>query len=124
MSVSIQIHILHCGRARVDRSLPFKEKTLHPAPFTGWLRKLEYQIWLPVSVYLIEHPKGLVPIDSGWHTDVGIDQVKYLGGFHYNINKADLPEGQAIHEQLKQRGIKTSDLDFVMLSHLHSDHES
>lgn len=121
---SIKIYILHCGRVRVDRSLPFKEKTIHPAPFTGIFRSPACQIWLPVSAYLIEHPRGLVLIDTGWHTDVRADQIKHLGCFHYMINKADLPAGQAIHEQLEQRSIKPSDLDFVILSHLHSDHAS
>ena len=124
MATSIKIHVLQCGRVRVDRALPFREKTFHPAPFTGWFRKRRYQMWLPVSVYLIEHPKGLVLIDTGWHTDVRTDQIQHLGWFHYSINKADLPEGQAISEQLKQRGMKTGDVDFVVLSHLHSDHAS
>ncbi|MGG0537711.1 MBL fold metallo-hydrolase [Priestia aryabhattai] len=35
---------------------------------------------LPVSTYLIEHPKGLVLIDTGWHTDMRDEQVKILGG--------------------------------------------
>lgn len=124
MASSIKLHVLHCGRVRVDRALPFKENTWHPAPFTGWFRKPEYQIWLPVSSYLIEHPKGLVLIDTGWHTDVRIDQIKHMGRFHYSLNKADLPEGQAIHEQLEQRGVRTKDLDYVVFSHLHSDHVS
>lgn len=124
MAPSIKIHILHCGRVRVDRALPFKEKTWHPAPFTGWCRSTKYQIWLPVSAYLIEHPKGLILNDTGWHTDVRIDPVKHLGLFHYSLNKTDLPEGQAIDEQLAQRGIKPRDLDYVVLSHLHSDHAS
>jgi len=120
----IKIHILHCGRVRVDRALPFKEKTWHPAPFTGWFRSLRYQIWLPVSAYLIEHPKGLILNDTGWHTDVRTGQVRHLGFFHYSLNKADLPAGQAVSEQLAHQGIKTRDLDFVVLSHLHSDHAS
>lgn len=124
MASSLKLHILHCGRVRVDRALPFKEKTWHPAPFTGWLRSMNYQLWLPVSSYLIEHPKGLVLIDTGWHTDVRIDQIKHMGHFHYSLNKADLPEGQAIHEQLMQRGLRTQDLNYVVLSHLHSDHAS
>jgi len=124
MTQSIKIHVLHCGRVRVDRSLPFKEKTIHPVPFTGFFRNSDCQIWLPVSTFLIEHPKGLVLIDTGWHTDVRVDQKKHMGWFHWCINKADLPEGQAIHEQLQQRGIKPGDLDFVVLSHLHSDHAS
>lgn len=121
---TIKIHVLHCGRVGVDRSLPFKEKTLHPFPFTGILRSRKYKLWLPVVACLVEHPKGLVLIDTGWHTDVRTDQVKHLGRFHYMINKADLPSGEAIHEQLGRMGIKTSDIDYVMLSHLHSDHAS
>lgn len=85
---------------------------------------MDYQIWLPVSAFLIKHPKGLVLVDTGWHTDVRIDQKKHLGWFHWCINKADLPPGEAIHEQLQQKGIKPNDLDFVVLSHLHSDHTS
>lgn len=121
---SIKIHILRCGRVRVDRSLPFKEKTLHPFPFTGLFRNPAHQLWLPVFTYLVEHPRGLVLADTGWHTDVRTDQLSHLGRLHYTINKADLPEGEAIHEQLALRGIKTRDLDYVMLSHLHSDHAS
>ena len=122
--MSIKIHVLHCGAVRVDRSLPFREKSLNPIAYTGIFRKEAYQTWLPVSAYLIEHPKGLVLIDAGWHTDVRIDQKKHLGWLHHLINKARLPAGQAINEQLHQRGIKPKDLDFVVLSHLHSDHVS
>ncbi|HPE07897.1 MAG TPA: N-acyl homoserine lactonase family protein [Smithellaceae bacterium] len=124
MASSVKIHLLQCGSVRVDRSLPFREKTIHPAPFTGVFRRKTCQVWLPMFSYLIEHPKGLILMDTGWHTDVRVNQIKHLGMIHYLINKADLPAGQAIHEQLEQRGIKVSDLDFVVLSHLHSDHAS
>ncbi|WP_432711692.1 N-acyl homoserine lactonase family protein [Pedobacter sp.] len=122
--MSIKIHVLHCGQVKVDRSLPFHEKTINPISYTGIFRSEKEKIWLPVSAYLIEHPKGLILIDTGWHTDVRTDQKKHLGLLHYIINKADLPEGQAITEQLQQRGIKPSDIDFLVMSHLHSDHAS
>lgn len=124
MSETIKIHVLHTGRVGVDRSLPFHEDTWIPYSFTGILRSNKHRIWLPVSAYLIEHPKGLILIDTGWHTDVRINQKKHLGFLHYLINKADLPEGQAIHEQLEARGIQPKDIDYLMLSHLHSDHAS
>ncbi len=123
--MKIKIHVLHCGQVGVDKSLPFSnEKSLNPISFTGIFRSIKHQIWLPVSVYLIEHPKGLVLIDTGWHTDVRIDQKKHLSFFHYIINKAELPEGQAITEQLDKLGFKPSDIDYVVMSHLHSDHAS
>ncbi len=120
----IKIHILHTGMVRVDKALPFggEEKSWNPIAYTGIGRSMKHQIWLPVSCYLIEHPKGKVLIDTGWHTAMRGNQRKHLGLLHYLINKGDLPEGKAIHEQLADMGIQPEDLDYVMLSHLHSDH--
>lgn len=124
MSDSIKIHILHCGQGQVDRALPFQQESLNPFAYTGLFRSQKHKITIPVSAYLIEHPKGLILIDTGWHTDMRTDKVKSLGRLHYMINKPILPEGQAINEQLAKIGIKPSDIDYVVLSHLHSDHVS
>lgn len=51
-------------------------------------------------------------------------QIKHLGFFHYFLNQGKLAQGAAIHEQLESMGIKVSDIDYVILSHLHSDHAS
>lgn len=81
----------------------------------------KHQVELPVSAYLIEHPKGIVLIDTGWHDINRTNALKNLS-FHYPFNKVVLPPGQAVHEQLQQLGYQTSDIDYVILSHLHSDH--
>ena len=123
---SIKVHILHCGSVRVDTSLPFKSKSWNPFSYLGIGRSAEHQIWLPVSAYLIEHPKGLVLIDTGWSNAVRNNDLgrQHLGFFHWLINKASLPEDCAIDEQLAKLGYQTADLDYVILSHLHSDHVS
>jgi N-acyl homoserine lactone hydrolase len=120
----IKIHILHTGMVRVDKALPFagEVKSWNPIAYTGIGRSMKHQIWVPVSCYLIEHPKGKVLIDTGWHTAMRGNQRKHLGLLHYLINKGDLPEGKAIHEQLAEMGIQPGDLDYVILSHMHSDH--
>jgi N-acyl homoserine lactone hydrolase len=120
----IKVHILHTGKVRVDKALPFggEVKSWNPIAYTGIGRSMKHQIWVPVSCYLIEHPKGKVLIDTGWNTAMRGNQRKHLGLLHYLINKGDLPEGKAIHEQLAAMGIKPEELDYVMLSHLHSDH--
>ena len=71
----IKIHVLHCGQVKVDCTLPFRKKTRNPISYTGLFRSKKHQLLLPVSAYLIEHPKGLVLIDTGWHTDVRINQI-------------------------------------------------
>ncbi|WP_274363747.1 N-acyl homoserine lactonase family protein [Paenibacillus thermotolerans] len=118
------IHVLHTGQVYIDRALAFEEKTLHPLPFTGWLRPASKKSWVPVSSYLIEHPKGLLLIDTGWHEDMRSNPRKHLGRLSYSMFKGALPEGQSIREQLLQRGIRPTDLDYVVISHMHSDHIS
>ncbi|MFK4302873.1 hypothetical protein ABH892_002993 [Paenibacillus sp. RC254] len=79
MSDSIKVHILHCGQVQVDIAVPFRQKPWNPLAATGIFRLKKHQITLPVSCYLIEHPKGLVLIDTGWHTALRGDQIKYMG---------------------------------------------
>ena len=85
---------------------------------------------MPVSVYLIEHPKGLILVDTGWHRDMSPEgvydkaaQIKSLGSrVLYNVNQGQIPLGEAVDEQLETMGIKPADLDYVLLTHLDCDH--
>ncbi len=122
--MNIKIHILHCGSVGIDVATTRLEKTIHPAPYSGIFRSKINQIVVPVSAYLIEHPKGLVLVDTGWHTDVRTNPKNYLGRLHYHVSTPYLPDGQAIHEHLVNLGFKTSDIGYVLLSHLHTDHVS
>jgi N-acyl homoserine lactone hydrolase len=119
-----KIHVLHTGYVYIDRALAFREKSLHPAPYTGWFRSDSKKMWVPVSSYLIEHPKGLVLVDTGWNTEVRTNAKKHIGFLANSMFRTNLPEGQAIHEQLKSLGFSDQDLEYVVLTHLHSDHVS
>lgn len=125
----IRIHVLHTGRVRVSPALPFggdcniiKASGL-TTPKSKWL-------WLPVSSYLIEHPKGRILVDCGWHRDMSPDgvydkeaQIKSLGSrILYKINQGVIERGAAIDEQLAGMGMKPSDIDYVLLTHLDCDH--
>lgn len=121
MNKNIKIHILHTGTVIVDEALPFGNSNNRPLAWTGLLRSKKHLISLPVSAYLIEHPKGLILIDTGWHTDNRTKQIRNLL-FQYPVNKAELPNGQAIHEQLNELGFQVEDIDYVLMSHMHCDH--
>lgn len=123
MAGNIKIHILHTGLVKVDKGLPFHDDYRNPLAFTGLFRSHKNQILLPVSSYLIEHPKGLVLLDTGWNDLVRKSQWAELG-LQVQINKAYLPAGWSIKEQLTELGYSDTDLDVVLLSHLHSDHAS
>ena len=125
----IRIHALKCGMVMVDEALPFGcrdvlESQEEVLKAVAGFRSQEHQIILNVFAFLIEHPKGLILVDTGWHSDMRYDQYNALGEFHFRINKAFLPKGQAIDEHLSVMGIQPSDLDYVLLSHLHTDHVS
>ncbi|MFC0334564.1 hypothetical protein ACFOLF_25035 [Paenibacillus sepulcri] len=62
---AVNLHVWHTGEVLIDQALAFKEKTWHPAPFTGWLRPYSRKMWVPVSAYLIERLKGRILGDTG-----------------------------------------------------------
>ncbi len=126
----MKIHVMHTGEVRVSPYLPFGGDNCNLLKASGMTTPKEDWIWLPVSVYLIEHPKGLILVDTGWHRDMSPEgvydkkaQIKSLGSrVLYNVNQGQIPLGEAVDEQLATMGIKPSDLDYVLLTHLDCDH--
>lgn len=126
----MKIHVLHTGEVRVSPYLPFGGDNCNLLKASGMTTPKEDWIWLPVSVYLIEHPKGLILVDTGWHRDMSPEgvydksaQIKSLGSrVLYNVNQGQIPLGEAVDEQLDAMGIKPADLDYVLLTHLDCDH--
>lgn len=126
----IKIHVLHTGVVCVSPDLPFGGDHCNPIKASGIFQPRENRLWLPVSAYLIEHPKGLFLVDTGWAramSPAGVfdkkAQVKSLGSLAlYEVNQGQVPLGQCVDEQLAAMGVKTSDIDAVLLTHLDCDH--
>ena len=122
--------MLHTGEVRVSPYLPFGGDHCNLLKASGMTTPRKDWIWLPVSCYLIEHPKGRILVDTGWHRDMSPDgvydkkaQIKSLGSWIlYHVNQGRIAPGQAIDEQLQAMGLKPSDLDYVLLTHLDCDH--
>ena len=114
----------------VSPDLPFGGDHCNPIKASGVFQPRENRLWLPVSAYLIEHPKGLFLVDTGWARAMSPDgafdrkaQVKSLGSVVlYEVNQGQIPLGECVDEQLAAMGIKTSDIDAVLLTHLDCDH--
>ncbi|WP_139488077.1 N-acyl homoserine lactonase family protein [Brevibacillus dissolubilis] len=121
---TVKLHILHTGSCTIDRSIAFDECTLNPLAITGLFRSEDDKLHVPISTYLLEHPQGLILVDAGLHTDIRVDAQAHLGMLNNLVMKAKLPPGQAIHEQLEEMGIRPRDLDYVVLTHFHTDHVS
>lgn len=126
----IKIHVFHTGEVCVAPDLPFGGDNCNAVKASGVFGKKEDRLWLPVSAYLIEHPKGKFLVDTGWARDVSPNgefdkkaQIKSLGSvLLYEVNQGRIGLGQCIDEQLLEMGIKDSDLDAVLITHLDCDH--
>ena len=126
----IKIHVFHTGEVCVAPDLPFGGDKSNAIKASGIFGKKEDRLWLPVSAYLIEHPKGRFLVDTGWAREMSPDgefdkraQVKSLGNvILYEVNQGRIGLGECIDEQLLKLGIRDSDLDAVLLTHLDCDH--
>ena len=125
----MKIHVLHCGYIQVSESVPYGNRI----DLKNTARQLtapdRNRITLPVCAYLIEHPKGLILVDTGWCRDISPRGVydpeavrKILPPHLAALFHPYLPEGMAIHEQLAAMGIRPEELDYVLLTHLDPDH--
>lgn len=126
----IKIHVMHNGYVRVSPSLPYGGEHCSILKASGVFLPARKRIWLPVSAYLIEHPKGLILVDTGWNREMSPEgifdkkaQIQSLGSWLlYKVNQGKIEKGAAVHEQLELMGIKPSDLDYVLCTHLDCDH--
>ncbi|MCR8641044.1 N-acyl homoserine lactonase family protein [Paenibacillus sp. N1-5-1-14] len=116
------IHVLHTGTCIMDRAIAFYDETRQLILFDDL--SIEDRIELPVSAYIIEHPKGMILFDTGWHERLRTHQEEHLEPFAYALFRGTLPEGESINEHLTRLNIQSKDIDYVILSHLHSDHVS
>jgi glyoxylase-like metal-dependent hydrolase (beta-lactamase superfamily II) len=75
---------------------------------------------LPITSWLIEHPDGLVLFDTGMHPGLQSDVTRL--GANNSFLTLDYHPGEEVDARLRDRGIRPSDIDVVVISHLHFDH--
>jgi N-acyl homoserine lactone hydrolase len=77
--------------------------------------------WAPVSFYVIKDPRGNIIFDTGNNDKTITDAEGWWGplakGFGLKMTKDD-----AIPAQLGKIGLKTDDIKYVIVGHLHLDH--
>jgi len=118
----IKLHLLKCGEVGVDPAVPFRNVSKNPIAFTGLFRSSKLRIWIPVFTYLIETPKGLVLVDTSWNKKVRTNPIKTLSFPLWFASKPRLPKGKSVDEQIAACGYQTSDIDYVILTHMDVDH--
>lgn len=123
MQEFIKVHIMHTGTVKVDEQLTGQGKSINPLAFTGFMRSSKHRIEIPVSCYLIEHPKGNILVDTGFNNSVEGITFKEPGLVRNNkVAVPNVPMGATIDKKLNALGFSDKDIDYLILSHLDGDH--
>lgn len=100
---------------------PFNIRGLIPALPESKAR----DITIPVSMWIIKHPKGVVVFDTGNNVAIsdGMANCKsYWAAGNCDFLKPSQTRADVIDMQLKKQGIKPEDVKVVVTSHSHLDH--
>ncbi|MFD2571579.1 N-acyl homoserine lactonase family protein [Spirosoma soli] len=117
----VTIHAINCGLVKVKRS--------HRNPSVGApaiLLDPFWTEWLPIWVWVIKHPEGILVVDTGENHHVTDSDYFSCGGANGWVSRKILrfaiQEQFEIGFQLKTLGIDPADVRWVVLTHLHIDH--
>jgi len=118
----IRAHIFHTGEVIVDRAIPYHES--NPLAVTGLFRSKDKKLTLPVSCYLIEHPKGKILIDTGWDTKYANERPHRFFGLLDSISTPVIGGTDGVDSKLQSLQVHPEDIDCVYFSHMDFDHIS
>jgi glyoxylase-like metal-dependent hydrolase (beta-lactamase superfamily II) len=87
------------------------------------LADAEWTPWLPILAWAIEHPEGLILVDTGESSRAG--KVGYYPSWHPYYRgclQVDVRPEQELGPRLSSLGIAPGDVRVAVLTHLHTDH--
>lgn len=117
----MRIHAIQTGLVQIKRSqVSGRGHGLRRqlAPFFD----SEWSSWLPTFAWAIEHPEGLILVDTGSSTKLK-DLPRWHPYFRYAV-RFDIQPEEEIGPQLRARGIEARDIRQVVMTHLHIDHDA
>ncbi|WP_067621546.1 N-acyl homoserine lactonase family protein [Alicyclobacillus acidiphilus] len=79
--------------------------------------------WLPIYCWVVEHPEGIIVIDTGEtaRTSDPSHFPKWHPYFRFGVRMRVEPE-QEVGSRIKKLGLSLNDVRWVIMTHLHTDH--
>lgn len=119
----MKIHAIETGRVRVtERWMAGKGKGVRR--LLNALFDKAMSDWLPIYVWVIEHPEGMIVIDTGIPHDA--NKPRYFPPFMPLVQRAahfDISPQEEIGPKMRALGLEPEDVRRVVLTHLHQDHD-
>jgi len=118
----MRIHVIQTGTVAI------KQRQVHGIGH-GFQRRLNTLLdsrWtepLPIYVWVIDHPEGVIVVDTGETSRVA--EPGYFPWWHpyfrFGVREWVRPE-EEVGPQLRALGIEPSDVRWLVMTHLHTDH--
>jgi N-acyl homoserine lactone hydrolase len=118
----MRIHAIQTGTISVRASQP-SGKGRGPARAARTLMDRNWTGPLPIYAWLIEHPEGLIVVDTGENSRV--NEQGYLPHWHPYFRRGvreSVEPADEIGPQLRALSFSPDDVRWVVLTHLHNDH--
>lgn len=118
----MKIHVLQTGTVRVhERQRAGKGRGV--GRFVRTLLDSQWTEPLPIFAWVIEHPEGLIVVDTG--ETARTSEPGYFPRWHpyYRLAvRADVQEHEEIGPRMQAAGLSPRDVRWVVMTHLHTDH--
>jgi N-acyl homoserine lactone hydrolase len=120
-SRNLKIHAINTGNVTI-RPNQVEGKGAGPMRMLNVYLDKRWTQPLPIYAWAIEHPEGVVVIDTGETAKTA--ERGYFPRWHpyYRNVKTDVKPEQEIGPQLEDIGIKGNEVRQVILTHMHTDH--
>jgi glyoxylase-like metal-dependent hydrolase (beta-lactamase superfamily II) len=116
----MRIHPIETGRVRI------KQAQIEGRSHGLWrqlqpILSQEWADWSPVYAWAIEHPEGVIVVDTG--SNAGLKSLPRWHPYFQFAVRFDIEPEQEVGPQLRRLGIDARDVKTVVLTHLHIDHD-
>ena len=116
----MRVHAIQTGRVRVKPSQVVGRgrglgRRLAPLFDEQWLG------WVPTYAFAIEHPEGVVLVDTG--ANAGHMRLPKWHPYFRRAVQFDVAPEQEVGPQLARIGVAADDVRLIVLTHLHIDHD-
>ena len=118
----LRVHALTTGHVRV-REAQVRGVGTGGARRLNVLREKQWTGPLPIHAWAIEHPEGVILVDTG-EMAVGSDPRHYpaLNPYLRRATRFDITREDEIDAQLRRAGLSVDQVRWVVITHLHTDH--
>jgi glyoxylase-like metal-dependent hydrolase (beta-lactamase superfamily II) len=117
----MKIHAIQTGTVSVTRA--WREGVGHGRRrLLNTIRDREWTEPLPIYAFAIEHPEGVIVVDTG--ETARASQPNYFTRWHPGVRafREWVEPQQEIGPQLEGLGIRPGDVRWLVMTHLHTDH--